>query len=107
MRPIVSPGRLGKGGVPLDTLDANSGTKGAVVDYRELSSDPALAIERVYKDLDLPMSDDFRELLAREGVRERKHETRHSYSLEEFGLDGDVIRQRLGALFERFHWEDA
>ena len=91
---------------PLDTLDANSGTKGAVVDYRELSSDPALAIERVYKDLDLPMSDDFRELLAREGVRERKHETRHSYSLEEFGLDGDVIRQRLGALFERFHWED-
>ena len=92
---------------PLATLDANPRTKGAVVDYRELSSDPAAAIERAYKDLDLPMSPELRVRLAREARRERKHETRHSYSLEEFGLEGDLIREKLGALFERFHWEDA
>ena len=90
---------------PLDTLEANPGTKGAVVDYRDLTSDPAATIERIYQDLGLPMSDDFREVLAGEGKRERKHKTSHTYSLEEFGLEGDVIREKLGDLFERFQWD--
>ena len=88
---------------PLETLAAHPETRGAVVDYRDLTSDPAAAIERVYHDLGLPMSDAFRDVLAREGKRE--HKTRHSYSLEEFGLEGDVIREQLGDLFERFQWE--
>ena len=90
---------------PLETLKAHPETKGAVVDYRDLTSDPAGTIERVYQDLGLSMSDAFREKLAAEGKRERAHETRHSYSLEEFGLEPDSIREELGDLFERFHWE--
>jgi hypothetical protein len=90
---------------PLETLEAHPEIRGAVVDYRDLTSDPAATIERVYQDLDLPMSAEFRETLAGEGKRERKHQTRHSYSLEEFGLEGDVIREQLGDLFERFQWE--
>jgi len=90
---------------PLETLEAHPETKGAVVDYRDLTSDPAAAIERLYQDLDLPMSDAFREQLAQEGKRERKHQTTFTYSLEEFGLEGDVIRERLGDLFERFQWD--
>ena len=90
---------------PLETLKAHPETKGAVVDYRDLTSDPAGTIERVYQDLGLSMSDAFREKLAAEGKRERAHETRHSYSLEEFGLEPDSIREELGDLFERFQWE--
>jgi hypothetical protein len=90
---------------PLETLETTPGLRGAVVDYRDLTSDPAATIERVYLDLGLPMSDAFREVLAGEGKRERRHQTRHSYSLEEFGLEGDVIREELGDLFERFQWE--
>jgi hypothetical protein len=89
---------------PLEALDASPATRGAVVDYRDLTSDPAATIERLYQDLGLPMTDAFRELLAGEGKRERTHKTRHSYSLEEFGLEGDVIREQLGDLFERFQW---
>ncbi len=94
---------------PLQVLDANPGTRGAVVDYRDLTSDPAATIERVYADLELPMTDAFRESLAAEGKRERKHQTSFSYSLEEFGLEADAIRHELGDLFERFQWpaEDA
>jgi hypothetical protein len=90
---------------PLETLEAHPETRGAVVDYRELTSNPANAIESVYRDLGLPMSSRFRDVLADEGKRERKRETRHSYSLEEFGLEGDAIRERLGDLFERFEWD--
>jgi hypothetical protein len=90
---------------PLETLEAHPETRGSVVDYRDLTSDPAATIERIYQDLTLPMSGEYRELLAAEGKRERKHSTRHSYSLEEFGLEGDVIRERLGDLFDRFQWD--
>ena len=90
---------------PLETVEAHPETKSAVVDYRDLTHDPAATIERVYQDLGLPITDAFREVLAGEGKREQKHRTGHRYSLEEFGLEGDAIRERLGDLFERFQWE--
>lgn len=90
---------------PLETLETHPEVRGSVVDYRDLVSDPAATIERVYQELGIPLSDGQRERLAGEGKRERRHETRHQYSLEEFGLEGDVIRERLGDLFERFQWD--
>jgi hypothetical protein len=90
---------------PLETLEATPHVQGAVVDYRDLTSDPATTIERVYQDLGLPMSDSYRELLQGEGKRERAHKTRHSYSLEQYGLEADAIRNQLSDLFERFQWE--
>jgi len=96
---------------PFEVLEANSGTPAAVVDYRALTSDPAAAIEQVYADLGLPLSEDYRAILAGKGKRERKHSTKHStkhaYSLEEFGLAADSIETRLADLFERFGWDEA
>jgi hypothetical protein len=89
---------------PLETLDRHPATSAAVVDYRDLTSDPAATIERIYRDLGLEVSDAFRTALAGEGKRERKHKTTHSYSLEEFGLEGAVIEDELADLFERFQW---
>ena len=77
------------------------------MDYRDLTSDPAATVERVYQDLGMQMSGAFRELLAGEGKRERKQQTGHTYSLEEFGLEGDVIREQLADLFDRFQWDAA
>jgi len=90
---------------PLETLDANPASRGAVVDYRDLTTDPAATIEKLYRDLGLPMTAEFRERLAGEGRRERAHQTRHTYSLEEFGLESTSIRDELSDLFERFQWE--
>jgi hypothetical protein len=90
---------------PLETLAAHSETRSAIVDYRDLTADPAATIERVFEELGLPMSREYRELLTSAGGRERKHTTRHSYSLEEFGLEADAIRSELGDLFDRFQWD--
>ena len=92
---------------PLETLAANPAVSAAVVDYRELVSDPTATLERLYRDLDLPMSEAFREILSAEARRERAHTSHHSYSLEEFGLEGDAIREQLGDLFDRFQWDVA
>jgi omega-hydroxy-beta-dihydromenaquinone-9 sulfotransferase len=91
---------------PIEALDANHHVKCAIVDYRELTSDPAAAIERVYAQLDLPLSDAFRETLRGKPRSKRERSgKKHSYSLEEFGLEGDAIRVNLADLFERFGWE--
>ncbi len=90
---------------PLDTLAANPHVRSAVVDYRDLMTDPAASIERLYHELDIPISDQYRDLLASEGKRARDHKPRHAYSLSEFGLEAGVIHAELATLFERFQWD--
>ena len=90
---------------PIEFLDANPQVKSAIVDYRDLTSDPAATVEKLYQDLDLPMSAEYRERLAGEAKRERQHASRHTYSLEEFGLEPEAIRKNLAGLFERFGWD--
>ncbi|MEZ4278605.1 MAG: sulfotransferase [Myxococcota bacterium] len=90
---------------PIEFLDAHPNVKGAIVDYRDLTADPAATIEKLYQDLDLPMTSEFREQLSLQGKREREHKTRHTYSLEEFGLEPEAIRTNLAELFERFGWD--
>lgn len=90
---------------PLEFLAAHPEVKGAVVDYRDLTSDPAATIEKLYRELELPMTDEYRAFLATQAKRERKHDKRHTYSLEEFGLEAEAIRTSLAELFERFGWD--
>ena len=78
----------------------------AVVDYRDLLSEPAATIEGIYRDLGLEITPSYREVLLGEGKRARKHKTGHRYSLEEFGLEADAIHSELAELFDRFGWDD-
>ncbi len=90
---------------PLEALEANPRIRHAVVDYRDLTADPVATVERIYLELGLPMTDAYRALLQKEGKRARDHKTGHRYSLEEFGLEADAIRNELSDLFERFQWD--
>ena len=90
---------------PLEVLARHPQTPHAVVDYRDAEADPAATIERVYQQLGLPMTEAYRELLRGEGKRARTHVSGHAYSLEEFGLEAGVIRERLADLFERYQWD--
>jgi hypothetical protein len=91
---------------PLEVLARHPETPQAVVDYRDLVSDPAATIEQVYRELGLSMGEEYRELLRTEGKRARSHRSGHDYSLEKFGLEADAIRTRLSGLFERYHWDE-
>ena len=91
---------------PIEAIDAHPEIRASIVDYRELTSDPAATIERVYRDLDLPISDAFQAFLAEQAGRERKHAAKHEYSLEMFGLEANAIRKQLDVLFDRFDWEE-
>jgi hypothetical protein len=92
---------------PLAVLARHPEVPHAVFDYRDLVSDPAAAIEQIYRALGFAISPDYREVLLAEGKRARQHKSGHSYSLEKFGLDADAIRRGLAPLFERYQWDDA
>ncbi len=91
---------------PLEVLARHPEVPHSVVDYRDLVADPATTIEKVYADLRLELTPSYREALQSEGKQARQHETSHTYSLEEFGLQADAIHSELADLFERFGWDE-
>jgi hypothetical protein len=91
---------------PLEVLSRHPEIAHAVVDYRDLISDPAVAIEGIYRDLGLSVSPQYREQLLAGTGRAEAHSSTHSYSLEEFDLASDDIRMQLADLFERYGWDE-
>ena len=89
---------------PLEVLAKHPETQHAIVDYRELVAEPRRAVSEVYAALGIPLNPGYAALLDEEQARARKHETGHSYSLEEFGLDRDAIERELAELFARYGW---
>lgn len=92
---------------PLEVLDRHPEVPRAIVDYRNLVSEPKKTIERVYEELGLPVSPAMAAVLDAAQERARTHRSEHRYSLEEFGLRADEIRAELSDLFDRFGWDDA
>lgn len=90
---------------PLEVFKRHPNTRYSIVDYRELISSPGQTITSVYEDLGLPLTGEYKAFLAEQDKRTKKHETKHTYSLAEFGLDDHEIYDRLEPLFEQFDWE--
>ena len=90
---------------PLEVIARHPEVPHAVIDYRDLVSDPVASIESIYRAIGLPLSPGYREVLLAEGKRARQHKSSHSYSLEKFGLDAGAIRKGLAGLFEQYRWD--
>jgi hypothetical protein len=91
---------------PLEVLAKHPETRHAIVDYRELVSEPRRAVGAVYEALGIPLAPEYEKILDAEQARARKHESGHRYSLEEFGLDKDAIERELAGLFARYGWHE-
>jgi len=89
---------------PDEILDRHPELTVTEIDYRDLIAHPKMVVRRVYADLGYAMSPEYEALLDEAQAKAGKHETQHSYSLEEFGLDEAEIRKELAPLFERFDW---
>jgi hypothetical protein len=90
---------------PLDVVDTHPECPSVVVDYRDLIAEPGDTLRRVYAALGLEVTAEMAEVFDAAN-RGQGHESTHTYSLEEFGLDPDAIRQGLSSLFVEFDWPD-
>ncbi|HEU4428305.1 MAG TPA: sulfotransferase [Myxococcota bacterium] len=90
---------------PLAALAQHPEAKRAAVDYVELTGAPRATLEKLYAALGFDVTPEFAAVLAREEQRAKRHETRHRYSLAEFGLRDGELRERIGEeLFAEFGW---
>jgi len=89
---------------PLEVLRRHPETAHAIVDYRDLVRDPVGTVRTVYERLGFPMSPALERALAVQEQRSAARESRHTYSLGEFGLEQDAIRTELADLYATFGW---
>ena len=69
------------------------------VAYADLVKDPVAVVKRVYAACDLAVSPQFERALESH-LATRTRSVRHSYSLGEYGLDGDAVRARFSGYSE-------
>jgi hypothetical protein len=91
---------------PFAALAKHPETRWIAVDYRDLVDRPKRSVEQIYDALGLEMTPTYAATLTAEEQRARAHRTEHVYSLGEFGIEREEIRNRLGDLFERYRWEE-
>jgi len=89
---------------PQEVLARHPEVPSLVVDYRELVDQPKRTVEHIYETLQLPMREEYQQELVAQEQRAKAHETTHSYSLTQFGLDKDLIADRLADMFEVYQW---
>lgn len=70
------------------------------IDFRDLTRDPLGTIEKVYAHFGWQLSESFRALLTAAVQKEREFQSKHEYSLEEFGLSKELIQQELGPVLD-------
>lgn len=66
-----------------------------VIRYEDLVADAATQVERIYARFGLDLTGPVRAAIAAEVGRNRGYRSAHRYSLEEFGLDPEWVRERF------------
>ncbi|RLQ22912.1 sulfotransferase [Seongchinamella sediminis] len=90
---------------PKAVLAAHPETPQTVVDYRELTSAPRETLLAVYQALGMTVTDEFDHWLRQQAEREKKHNSKFEYSLGDFRLSREEIRQRLDDFYEVYQWK--
>ena len=89
---------------PRRVLANHPETPQIVVDYRELTAQPLQTVESVYAALGIDLSGAFHTWLEDQADKERQHHSKFEYSLGEYHLTEEHIRQRLAAFYQAYQW---
>lgn len=89
---------------PADVLAQNLNTPAAIIDYRELTTQPRATIHKAYADLGMRISPAFDAYLEKQEAREKAHKTHFAYSAGEFGLTHAEIESRLDEFYAQYGW---
>jgi hypothetical protein len=75
------------------------------IDYRDLVRHPRETIESVHAHFGWSVSDAYAKKLDEATARQREFESKHQYTLEEFGLTKEWIQAELGEVMDAYHLE--
>jgi hypothetical protein len=72
------------------------------IDFRELTRDPMAVFEKMYAHFGWTMTESCRARLRQAAQKERDYQSKHEYTLEEFGLSKEWIQQELGTVMDHY-----
>ena len=88
-----------------EVLDELPDDRYVMVKYDDLVSDPQATVKTIYDRLGMDISPEYEAILLEEANKAKGYKSKHSYSLEEFGLSAERVREELPEVFERFGWD--
>ncbi len=74
------------------------------VDYRKLVAEPRDTVHEVYAALGLTVSPSFDAYLRAQQDRERNHQSRFTYNIDDYAVSVDDIEGELSELFDEYQW---
>lgn len=91
--------------IPRKVLRQHPETPAMVVDYRELVAQPKKTVVTLYQNLGLPITEKYSEKLDERDKSARQHNTEHSYSAQEFGMDVSKLHRELASFYDQYQWD--
>ena len=91
---------------PREVLAIHSTTPQIVAGYRELISAPRETVHAVYAALGIEILVIYDSWLRAQAEREKKHHSKFEYSLGEFFLSAEEIRDQLPEFYELHQWDE-
>nr|WP_241262974.1 sulfotransferase [Parahaliea mediterranea] len=89
---------------PRAALARHPDTPQLFVDYRDMTARPRETVHAIYRALGLPVSASFDRWLRAQEERERGHQARFEYSIDDYALSVERIERELDTLFEQYQW---
>lgn len=90
---------------PLEQLDLRPETCRMIETYDNLVADPGAFVTRIYKQFGFTITDDYRKYLDQETEKSKKYRSKHSYSLDQYGLTPEQVTTDFKPIFDRFGFE--
>jgi hypothetical protein len=90
---------------PVDSLKKGELRQVEYIYYQDLVTNPGATIRGLYAKLGLEISPEFKRLLEQKDLTAKSYNSKHHYSLEQFGLSQDEIHARFQAVFDEFGFE--
>lgn len=87
---------------PLKVFGEWSSEEYLLLNYNYLIDDPETTVSKIYRHFGLNLSDEFRQKLVAESQRSKTYKSSHIYSVSEFGITEDEIRERYGQLYKHY-----
>lgn len=103
---IVGENSIAHYRTPFAVLEQHPRTRWTTIPYELLTTDPAAAMKKVYRDLDVPIGSSAELAMKRAQSHARAYKPSHDYSLSEVGMTPGQIRDALAPLFARFDWPE-
>jgi len=90
---------------PLEQLDKRPEECRIIETYDNLVSEPGAFVKDIYDRFVFTLSEEYQQYLDRETEKSKKYQSKHSYSLDQYGLTSDQVVNDFKPIFDRFGFE--